>query len=140
MSTRDIEGEWRAASYFLAKGPSATLQYLQKDVRSNLFALKAQALDGDCPPGQDGSMAMDPSLRIRQEAWNALKGMSREQAKRNFVDLLTEVLPEWKKWSADYASKTNSGEEHESEADKLVKAFKLRMGISSSTSIQLSRL
>ena len=66
MSTRDIEGEWRAASYFLAKGPSASLQYLQQDVRSQLFALKAQVLDGDCPPGQDGSMAMDPSLRIRQ--------------------------------------------------------------------------
>jgi hypothetical protein len=66
MSTRDVEGEWRVASYFLAKGPSARLQYLPKDVRSQLFALKAQALDGDCPPGQDGSMAMDPSLRLRQ--------------------------------------------------------------------------
>jgi hypothetical protein len=66
MSTRDVEGEWRVASYFLAKGPSARLQYLPKDVRSQLFALKAQALDGDCPLGQDGSMAMDPSLRLRQ--------------------------------------------------------------------------
>ena len=66
MSARDVEGEWRAASYFLAKGPSAKLQYLQTEVRSQLFALKAQALDGDCPPGQDGSLAMDPSLRIRQ--------------------------------------------------------------------------
>lgn len=79
MSTRDIEGEWRAASYFLAKGPSATLQYLQKDVRSNLFALKAQALDGDCPPGQDGSMAMDPSLRIRQVCCGTPVAMSKLQ-------------------------------------------------------------
>ena len=47
MSTRDIEGEWRAASYFLAKGPSASLQYLQQDVRPQLYALKAQVLDGD---------------------------------------------------------------------------------------------
>lgn len=69
MSTRDIEGEWRAASYFLAKGPSASVQYLQKDVKAQLFALKTQALDGDCPPGQDGSMAMDPSLRIRQVSY-----------------------------------------------------------------------
>lgn len=66
MSTRDIEKEWRAASYFLAKGPSASVQYLNKDVRAQMFALKAQVLDGDCPPGQDGSMAMDPSLRTRQ--------------------------------------------------------------------------
>lgn len=72
MSTRDIEGEWLAASYFLAKGPSARVQYLQKDVRAQLFALKAQALDGDCPPGQDGSMALDPSLRVRQVSQNLI--------------------------------------------------------------------
>lgn len=134
MSTRDIEKEWRAASYFLAKGPSASVQYLNKDVRAQMFALKAQVLDGDCPPGQDGSMAMDPSLRTRQEAWNALKGMSREEAKRKYVDLLSEVLPEWKNWSAEHAR----NEEHESESDKLVKAFKARMGFSNST--QHSRL
>ncbi|KAG0568213.1 hypothetical protein M758_6G003000 [Ceratodon purpureus] len=138
MSTRDIEGEWRSASYFLAKGPSASLQYLQRDVSVQLFALKAQALDGDCPPGQDGSLAMDPSLRIRQEAWNALSGMSREDAKRRFVDLLSEVLPEWKKWSAEHAPKPGNGEEHESEADRLVRAFKARLN--SSTSTHFSRL
>lgn len=66
MSTRDIEKEWRAVSYFLAKGPSASVQYLNKDVRAQMFALKAQVLDGDCPPGQDGSLAMDPALRTRQ--------------------------------------------------------------------------
>lgn len=135
MNARDVEGEWRAASYFLAKGPSATVQYLAEDVRAQLFALKAQVLDGDCPPGQDGSMAMDPSLRIKQEAWNSLSGMSREEAKRRYVDLLSEVLPEWKTWSADHGK---GGEEHESEADRLVKAFKARLASNNST--QISRL
>lgn len=66
MSSGDLEGEWRAASYFLAKGPSATLQFLAEGARAHLFALKTQALDGNCPPGQDGSLATDPSLRKRQ--------------------------------------------------------------------------
>ena len=66
MSSGDWEGEWRAASYFLAKGPSATLQFLAEGARAHLFALKTQALDGNCPPGQDGSLATDPSLRRRQ--------------------------------------------------------------------------
>lgn len=64
--------------------------------------------------------------------------MSKEEAKRKYVDLLSDVLPEWKKWSADHAPKASGGEEYESEADRLVKAFKTRMGYSNST--QISRL
>jgi len=61
--------------------------------------------------------------------------MSGEEAKRRYVDLLSEVLPEWKKWSTDHGK---GGEEHESEADRLVKAFKARMASNNST--QFSRL
>jgi hypothetical protein len=61
--------------------------------------------------------------------------MSGEEAKRRYVDLLSEVLPEWKQWSADHAPRTSSDE---SEADRLVEAFKARLN--SSTSTQFSRL
>ena len=55
-----------------------------------------------------------------------MSGMSREDAKKKFVDLLTEVLPEWTKWSADHA-RSASPSNDESESDRLVKAFKARL-------------
>jgi len=99
------EEEWERAMLFLAKGPSASLQFLPQESKALLYAYKAQALDGPCPSGQDGSLAIDYALRVKQEAWKALGDMPRAQAKREFTDLLTQVLPEWKNWYNSYAAK-----------------------------------
>lgn len=76
---------------------------------------------------------------LAQEAWKALDGMSQEEAKKGLVEFLTEVLPEWKDWCNEHApSNLNGVEEHESEADRLLKAF--REKLTSGTSLLASRL
>ena len=76
---------------------------------------------------------------LAQEAWKALDGMSQEEAKKGLVELLTEVLPEWKDWCKEHApSSLNGKEEHESETDRLLKAF--RKKLTSGTSVLASRL
>nr|ABK23990.1 unknown [Picea sitchensis] len=116
------EEEWGTAMLFLAKGPSATLQFLPEKSKALLYAYKAQALDGPCPSGQDGSLAIDHALRVKQEAWKALGDMPRAQAKREFIDLLTEVLPEWKNWYNSYAAKVQK-EENVDESAKILREF-----------------
>lgn len=134
----DAEKTWRAACYFLAKGPSATLQFLGDDDRARLYAFQAQALDGPCPPGQDGALAVDPALRRKQEAWRALDEMSRDEAKKNMVDFLSHLLPEWRDWFKKHAEATLNASE-DGEAHKLLRGFKAR-GNSGTPGIQYSRL
>eukprot|EP01018_Ginkgo_biloba_P019699 Gb_34433 [translate_table: standard] len=124
-STHDGDEEWRAAMLFLAKGPSATLQYLKEEPRALLYAYKAQALDGPCPTGQDGSLTIDPSLRAKQEVWKALGDMSKAQAKKEYIDLLTQVLPEWKVWHNNYATSLQTKEPTD-EASKILHGFHKR--------------
>lgn len=121
IKTREEE-EWGKAMLFLAKGPSATLQFLPEKPKALLYAYKAQALDGPCPSGQDGSLAIDHALRVKQEAWKALGDMPRTQAKREFIDLLTQVLPEWENWYNSFAAKVQK-EESNDETSKILREF-----------------
>ena len=44
MADDDVQREWLAALHFLAKGPSATLEFLKHDPRTRLFAYKVSKL------------------------------------------------------------------------------------------------
>ncbi|GLJ23865.1 hypothetical protein SUGI_0453470 [Cryptomeria japonica] len=123
------EEEWRAAMLFIGKGPSATLQFLPEESRALLYAYKSQALDGPCPSGQDGSLAIDRALRVKQEAWGALGDMPKLQAKREFIGLLTQVLPEWKQWCKDHGDLVDKKEEDTDGVSKIVREFLKRISL-----------
>ncbi|MCO5590701.1 hypothetical protein L7F22_044676 [Adiantum nelumboides] len=42
---KEEEEEWKAAKLFMAKGPSATLQFLKEERKALLYALDAQAME-----------------------------------------------------------------------------------------------
>ncbi|BBM98683.1 hypothetical protein MPTK1_1g15410 [Marchantia polymorpha subsp. ruderalis] len=128
MSSTEAEREWRAAQLFMAKGPSPTLEFLVEDAKAQLFALRAQALDGPCPSGQDGYLTTDPALRRKQEAWAALGAMPQVEAKRKFVEFLTTVLPEWKAWS-DTHGEALRVEQQEGSAERILRLFKAKTGV-----------
>lgn len=123
-----IEKEWRAAQLFMAKGPSATLQFLVDDAKAQLFAFRAQAVDGPCSYGQNGALTIDPSLRKKQEAWASLGDMPRETAKRRFVEFLTTVLPQWKEWS-DTQGEALRRAQSEGTAEDILRQFRSRTGL-----------
>lgn len=125
-----VEKQWQAAQLFIAKGPSATLEYLEDEIRARLSAYRAQGLDGPCPPGQERTLVSDPGLRSRQDAWRALGDTPKEEAKKMFVDLLTSVLPEWKEWDDVHGRALREAQQGEGgEAERLLKAFRNRTGV-----------
>ncbi|KAL3677506.1 hypothetical protein R1sor_027454 [Riccia sorocarpa] len=119
-----IEKEWRAAQLFMAKGPSATLEFLVDDAKAELYAYRAQALDGPCPHEQDGSLTIDPALRKKQEAWASLGDMSKDTAKQKFIQFLTTVLPEWKEWS-DTQGEALRKAQSEGTAERILREFRV---------------
>lgn len=119
--------EWKAAKLFMAKGPSATLQYLKDDPKAMLYALDAQAMDGPLShlaTAAASSTLMDPALARKHEAWRALGGMSRSEAKRRFVELLSCLLPDWKAWHATQQPTNNTDE-----ASRILSDFSRKTGL-----------
>uniref|UniRef100_A0A3B0N2H7 Acyl-coa-binding protein, putative n=1 Tax=Theileria annulata TaxID=5874 RepID=A0A3B0N2H7_THEAN len=53
-----------------------------------------QATVGDCNTSKPGFM--DFKGKAKWESWNSAKGMSKEEAKRSYVELLTQLEPNWK--------------------------------------------
>ena len=109
------EEEWKAAKLFLAKGPSATLQFARDDVKAMLYALDAQAMDGPAPDQQEDQQQMsttpiDPAMSRRQAAWRSLGDMSKSEAKKRFLLLLSSLLPHWKAWKPPQASSSSSSD------------------------------
>jgi hypothetical protein len=64
--------------------------------------------------------------------------MSRDEAKKNMVDFLSHLLPEWRDWFKKHAEATLNASE-DGEAHKLLRGFKAR-GNSGTPGIQYSRL
>eukprot|EP00252_Welwitschia_mirabilis_P015590 TRINITY_DN343_c0_g1_i1.p1 TRINITY_DN343_c0_g1~~TRINITY_DN343_c0_g1_i1.p1 ORF type:complete len:148 (+),score=25.89 TRINITY_DN343_c0_g1_i1:106-549(+) len=126
------ESEWKAAMTFITKGPSATLEFLPQELKTLFYAYKSQALDGPCPSGQDGSLAIDHVLRAKQHAWKSLGDMPKSQAKREFIKLLTQVVPDWKNWYSSYSETQKNKNIVANEGSALLQDFLKRTGIRAS--------
>ncbi|CAM6087316.1 unnamed protein product [Calypogeia fissa] len=125
-----IDEQWQAAQLFMAKGPSATLEYVEEEVRARLSAYRSQGLDGPCLPWNDGTLFSDPALRMRQDAWMALGDMPKDEARKMFVDLLTSVSPDWRQWDDVHGRALRKAQQGEGgEAARLLKAFRDRTGL-----------
>eukprot|EP00250_Pteridium_aquilinum_P006405 c16340_g1_i1 orf=91-516(+) len=122
----NAEEEWKAAKLFMAKGPSATLQYLKEEPKALLQALDAQAMEGPLAEQAEAhtSSFLDHALARKQEAWKALGSMSKPQAKRLFVELLSTLLPYWKSWHAPDAHTA-----HTDEASRILSDFSHKTGL-----------
>ncbi|MCO5583656.1 hypothetical protein L7F22_037569 [Adiantum nelumboides] len=129
---KEEEEEWKAAKLFMAKGPSATLQFLKEEPKALLYALDAQAMEGPFLSHETSAQAnhvVDPALARRQEAWKALGPMPKTQVKRSFVLLLSSLLPQWKDWRSPLAAT------HKDEASRILSAFTEKTGITFRSSL-----
>ncbi|KAH7414700.1 hypothetical protein KP509_14G006700 [Ceratopteris richardii] len=119
----------------MAKGPSATLEFLKEEPRALLYALDAQAMEGPFIAQEAGaysSALLDPALIRKQEAWKSLGSMSKAQAKHMFVQLLSSLLPEWRAWYNSHGSLSTN---HQDEASRILSAFSAKTGLNLRSSL-----
>eukprot|EP00475_Leptophrys_vorax_P008138 TRINITY_DN15222_c0_g1_i1.p1 TRINITY_DN15222_c0_g1~~TRINITY_DN15222_c0_g1_i1.p1 ORF type:complete len:171 (-),score=17.70 TRINITY_DN15222_c0_g1_i1:83-532(-) len=134
-----LDRKWKAALKFVRKGPSASLQFVADNVRAELYALEAQAIQGPCTEANALPTPMeDQPRRLRREAWIALGDLSTSEAKKQFVDLITKIIPDWEDWEGlqdvPFAENAQPGDGMEGEAEglaqKLLRAFQAKMNVS----------
>ncbi|KAF0981661.1 hypothetical protein FDP41_012318 [Naegleria fowleri] len=97
MST-ELEKKFNLAVKYVQEG-MAKDQYansnkeLTDDDRLLFYAFFKQATEGDVKGSQP--YAIQFVARAKWDAWNKVKGMSKEDAMQQYVDLLTQMAPEW---------------------------------------------
>eukprot|EP00761_Pharyngomonas_kirbyi_P011285 gb/GECH01011310.1/.p1 GENE.gb/GECH01011310.1/~~gb/GECH01011310.1/.p1 ORF type:complete len:103 (+),score=32.98 gb/GECH01011310.1/:1-309(+) len=82
-------------------GGGARSQYpdnpeLSNDQKLKFYAYYKQATVGKCNTERPGML--DFVGKSKWDAWNELGDMSKEEAMQKYIDLLTELAPEWEKW------------------------------------------
>ena len=60
------------------------------DALLKLYSFYKQATEGDAP-GDQSSNPFDFAAKVKYEAWAALKGKSREEAMREYVELVNHL-------------------------------------------------
>jgi len=63
------------------------------DEKLKVYALYKQASEGDVTGGQPWAVQFE--ARAKWDAWNALKGMSKDEAKKQYVALVDSTSPGW---------------------------------------------
>lgn len=91
-----LEERFKKAVWLIRNGPP------QKDT-SNATKLKfyqyyKQATEGDVTGSQPWAVQVE--ARAKWDAWNSVKGMSKEDAMHRYIDLLTQDDPEWEQHDA----------------------------------------
>ncbi|KZV57005.1 acyl-CoA-binding domain-containing protein 3-like [Dorcoceras hygrometricum] len=88
----ELEKTFGKAVVFLSSKSNA--DRLSGDVKLQLHGLQRIALEGVCCGSQP--MALKVSARAKWNVWRKLSDMSRETAMENYINMLSEYLPEWK--------------------------------------------
>lgn len=85
--------DFDAAVQFV-RGTGGTDAKLSDDLRLTFYKYYKQATEGDCNTSQPGMFS--PTERAKWNAWNSVKGISKEKAKELYVAELNKALPTWK--------------------------------------------
>ena len=67
------------------------------DDRLLFYAFYKQVTEGDVKGSQP--YAINFVARAKWDAWNKVKGLSKEDAMQQYVDLLSQMAPEWFSYS-----------------------------------------
>jgi diazepam-binding inhibitor (GABA receptor modulating acyl-CoA-binding protein) len=71
------------------KNTAGFVDGLSDENKLNVYGTFKQASTGDCNIARPGMF--DPKGKAKWDAWDAKKGMSQEDARQAYVDLLTEL-------------------------------------------------
>jgi len=96
-STADDEDlKFRKAVWSVSKGPAVETGNERKLMYYKYFK---QASVGNVQGSQPWAVQVES--RFKWDAWNSVKGMSKEEARRKYVETFTEDNPKWEQWYED---------------------------------------
>uniref|UniRef100_A0A0G4F9D0 ACB domain-containing protein n=1 Tax=Chromera velia CCMP2878 TaxID=1169474 RepID=A0A0G4F9D0_9ALVE len=95
MSADDFE----LAAKFVQNLPKDGPVQPTSEQKLNFYKYFKQAKDGDVQGSQPWAVQME--ARAKWDAWNSVKGMSTEDAKKSYVEGLNGMFPEWKAKAAE---------------------------------------
>ena len=86
-----MSAEFTAAAAKVQDSANAeTLKGLSNDKQLEIYSLYKQATAGDCNIAQPG--ITDQKGRAKWTAWEGRKGMSKEDAEKEYIELIEEIL------------------------------------------------
>eukprot|EP00270_Netrium_digitus_P007152 TRINITY_DN207_c0_g1_i1.p1 TRINITY_DN207_c0_g1~~TRINITY_DN207_c0_g1_i1.p1 ORF type:complete len:101 (-),score=28.47 TRINITY_DN207_c0_g1_i1:252-554(-) len=87
----DLELKFKKAAYLIRKGPPNANATTESKLK--YYSLYKQATEGDVKGSQP--LFIQIEARSKWDAWNKLKGMSKEEAMQKYIDLLAADDPNW---------------------------------------------
>ncbi|KAM0942381.1 putative acyl-CoA-binding protein, ACBP [Dioscorea sansibarensis] len=124
-----------ACKYSGSADGGMALSKLGGDVRMRLYGLRKVAIEGPCYQPQP--MALKISARAKWQAWQKLGNMNPEVAMEQYINLLSESIPEWMeqitRGAANKQDSSDSSGPWQSKTEKLDVASPLHGKLSSGT-------
>ncbi|KAI3661473.1 hypothetical protein MP638_007203 [Amoeboaphelidium occidentale] len=90
-----MEQKFKKAAYLIRNGPPRDASNEEK---LQFYSYFKQATEGDVKGEQPWQIQLE--ARAKYDAWAKLKGMSKEDAMKHYVDLLAKGDPNWESHSA----------------------------------------
>lgn len=87
------ELQFKKAAHFVAKSPPK--EGVSNEEKLATYALYKQATVGDVQGSQPWAVQLE--ARAKWDAWNANKGMSKEDAMKAYIANVTKGDPDWEK-------------------------------------------
>jgi diazepam-binding inhibitor (GABA receptor modulating acyl-CoA-binding protein) len=96
-----IEKKFKKAVWLVRNGPPNPNAKTEEKLK--FYSLYKQATEGDCNIAQPWAVQLE--ARAKWDAWNELKGMSKEEAMQKYIDLVAAGDKDWEAHPAlkDYA-------------------------------------
>eukprot|EP00178_Gracilaria_changii_P004652 TRINITY_DN17565_c0_g1_i1.p1 TRINITY_DN17565_c0_g1~~TRINITY_DN17565_c0_g1_i1.p1 ORF type:complete len:100 (+),score=25.25 TRINITY_DN17565_c0_g1_i1:32-331(+) len=91
-----LETRFKKAAWLIANGPPQ--EDVSNDQKLKVYGLYKQATAGDNNTSQPWAIQLE--ARAKWDAWEKNKGMSKEEAMQNYIDLLAAGDPNWEQHPA----------------------------------------
>jgi diazepam-binding inhibitor (GABA receptor modulating acyl-CoA-binding protein) len=92
----EVEKRFKKAVWLVRNGPPNPNAGTEEKLK--FYSLYKQATEGDCSIPQPWAVQME--ARAKWDAWNELKGMSKEEAMAKYIELVAAGDPSWESHEA----------------------------------------
>lgn len=96
MATTEVEKKFKKAVWLVRNGPPNPNAGTEEKLK--FYSLYKQATVGDCNIAQPWAVQLE--ARAKWDAWNELKGMSKEEAMQKYIDLVAAGDSNWESHGA----------------------------------------
>ena len=92
----NLEARFKKAVWLIRNGPPQ--KDTSNDRKLEFYKLYKQATDGNVTGSQPWAVQIE--ARAKWNAWNSVKGMSKDEAMHKYIDLLAADDPNWEQHEA----------------------------------------